>query len=298
MLRRISLLSALLLPAWAQAQVMAPVPVITPQPVPQPQPPPPQPVAQPLPPQPVAALPVSQAPQPVMAQILEAVRLAYSKQERPMVVLDLEGTLFDNRSRILQILKEYGEQELKSVRPDAARILAGIGLQHIQYMLPDTLRGVGITEEAVINNAAVFWSNRFFSDDYIKYDTPTPGAVKFVRELYSAGARIVYLTGRDAPRQLIGTVRQLRDAGLPIGIQGSELIMRPTMQSQDAIFKQQVTNYLRHYGKVIAAFDNEAANANIFRRAFPEALCVLFNAQGSPNQPPALPNIIAISAFE
>jgi len=231
-------------------------------------------------------------------QVLEAVRAAYNRQERPMVILDIEGTLFDNRPRNLQILKEYGEQELRAIRPAQAQVLATLTLPQVQYTTGDTLRGIGITEEAVINNAAVFWAQRFYSDDYLKYDVPTAGSINYVRNLYSAGARIVYLTGRDAQRQLLGTVKALRDQGMPIGIQGTELIMRPTMSTQDAIFKQQVTNYLRHYGKVIAAFDSEPANVNIFRRAFPEAICVLFNTLRSPNPPPLMPNIATVSSFQ
>ena len=74
--------------------------------------------------------------------------------------------------------------------------------------------------------------------------------------------------------------------------------MKPTLQTQDAIFKQQVTNYMRHYGKVIATFDNEPANANVYRRAFPDATIILFSAPHSPNPPPLLPNITALAAFQ
>jgi len=241
---------------------------------------------------------LAQVPPPLLAQIVDATRQSYNKQERPMVVFDLEGTLFDNRSRIAQIIKEYGEQELKTVRPQLAQLLATVQPAQVQYMLPDTLRQLGVNEEAVVNNAAVFWSQRFFTDDYLKYDTATPGAVKLVRDLYSNGARIVYLSGRDAPRQLLGTVKQLRDNGFPIGIQGSELIMRPTVQTQDAVFKQQVTNYLRQFGKIVATFDNEPSNANVYRRAFPDAMVVLFSASRAPNPPPLLPNIVGLAAFE
>ncbi|MEM6734083.1 MAG: haloacid dehalogenase-like hydrolase, partial [Myxococcota bacterium] len=90
----------------------------------------------------------------------------------------------------------------------------------------------------------------------------------------------------------------LRDNGFPIGIQGTELIMKPTAQTQDAIFKQQVTNYLRHYGKVIATFDNEPANANVFRRAFPSAVIMAFDAPHSPNPPPLLPEVQKLASFE
>lgn len=231
-------------------------------------------------------------------QVLQDVRKAYNKQKRPMVIFDLDGTLFDNRPRILQILKEYGEEELKGVRDKAAKKLINLDISNVRYMLTDTLKAIGIKESAIINNAAVFWSKRFFSDEYLKYDEPTAGAVDFVRKLYSNGARIVYLTGRDAPRQLIGTVKALRDNGFPIGIQGTELIMKPTRQTQDAVFKQQVTRYLDHYGQVIAAFDNEPANVNVYQRGFADALVIKFAAPHSPNPPPLLDGIKSMDSLQ
>jgi hypothetical protein len=77
---------------------------------------------------------------PQTAKVLEDVKAAYAKQDRPMVVFDLEGTIFDNRPRILQILKEYADQELKTVRPDAAQKINALTPQLIQYMLADTLQ--------------------------------------------------------------------------------------------------------------------------------------------------------------
>lgn len=240
----------------------------------------------------------ARAENPLLVGVLESVRAAYSKQERPMVVFDLDGTLFDNRPRMVQILKEYGDQELKAVRPEAAMKLQTLTAPFAQYMLTDTLKGIGITEEAVINNAAVFWSQRFFTDEYLRHDVPVPGAVNYVRSLYSAGARVVYLSGRDAPRQLLGSVRALRDQGFPIGIQGTELIMKPSVQTTDAIFKQQATSYLRQYGKVVAAFDNEPNNVNVYRRAFADAKVILYNAPHAPNPPPLLPAIDTLDKFE
>ena len=182
---------------------------------------------------------------PMLTDILTKVRKAYNKHEAPVVVFDLDGTLFDNRTRILKILKEYGEEEVSKVRPKLADKIAAIKIEEVEYRVIDTLKKVGITEEAILNNAVVFWAERFFSEKYLGYDVPTPGSVEFVRTLYSTGARIVYLSGRDAPRQLVGTVRSLRESGFPIGIQGSEIILKPTRQTQDAIFKQRTTAYLR-----------------------------------------------------
>ena len=251
-------------------------------------------------PQPAAVAPpaASVAPPSTLSKVLDDVRLAYNRQERPMVVFDLDGTLFDNRTRHLQILREYAERELKTVRPDFAQKLLALTIQQVQYRLTDTLTAAGVTEPAVVNNAAVFWSERFFHNDYLRFDTPNPQAVAFVRSLYSSGARIVYLTARDMQRQLLGTTRSLYDAGFPIGIQGTELIMRPQAQVQDAVFKQSVTNYLRQYGKVIATFDNESGNANMFRRAFTEAHVFLVDAPSSPNQVEALAGVTRLARFE
>jgi len=234
----------------------------------------------------------------VLEDILEQVRASYNKQERPMVIFDVDGTLLDNRTRIQRILIEYSDAELKKARPDEAKLIREIDIDKIEYRVADTLKGIGIDDSGIINNAMVFWGERFFTDDYLRYDVPTPGAVDFVRTLYSSGAKIVYLTGRDTERQLLGTVRTLREKGFPIGIQGTELIMKPTPQTQNAMFKQRVTNYLRHYGKVVATFDNEPGNINVYRRAFGKAICILFQAKHSLDAPPLLPNINELASFE
>ncbi len=235
---------------------------------------------------------------PVLEEILEEVRASYNKQERPMVIFDVDGTLLDNRTRIQRILVEYAEAELKKARPDEAKKIQNIQLDDIEYRVVDTLQGIGVDDSGIANNAMVFWGERFFTDAYLDYDVPTAGAVDFVRTLYSSGAKIVYLTGRDTERQLLGTVRALREHGFPIGIQGTELIMKPTPQTQNAMFKQRVTNYLRHYGKVVATFDNEPGNINVYRRAFGKAICVLFQAKHSSDAPPLLPNITELKSFE
>jgi hypothetical protein len=232
------------------------------------------------------------------AKVLRAVRLLYSKQERPMVVFNLDGAIFDHRSRMLKILKEYAESELKLARPEQAKVIAKIKLEQIKYGLEETLRAAGISEKVIISNAAVFWEQRFFTDEYLQYDTPVAGVVKFIRALYTTGARIVYLTNRDAMRQLIGSVRQLRDLGLPIGLQSTELIMRPTTSTPEVLFQQQVTHYLRQYGTVVAIFDSETSSLNNFYREFPHTMCFLVDFPRATNHPPLMPGVVTIDNFK
>jgi len=232
----------------------------------------------------------------MLRNLMGKIDTAYRAKERPVVVFDVDGTLLDNRPRIMQILVEFSKQK-SYVTADAARKLQGLTIDMIQYRLNDTLARVNVTDQAVVNNAAAYWGERFFNQDYLKYDAPTPGSVDCVRMMYSKGARIVYLTGRDVQRQFNGTARALWEKGFPIGIQNTELIMKPNKGQQDAIFKQRVTQYLRNSGKVVATFDNEPANANVYRRAFSDAKVVLFEASHSPNPPPLLPQITSLDQF-
>ena len=75
--------------------------------------------------------------------------------------------------------------------------------------------------------------------------------------------------------------------------------MKPTSTMPDAIFKQRITSYLRSTGKVVAAFDNEPANVNVYRRAFgADTISVLFETLHSPNPPPLIDGVYRLDSFE
>ena len=98
-----------------------------------------------------------------------------------------------------------------------------------------------------------------------------------------AGAVIVYLTGRDLPNMALGSFASLRDLGFPIGVIGTELVVKPTFEMPDAEFKREVAPELKRLGKVIAAFDNEPANVNLFLETHPDCAAVFLDTQYAPN---------------
>lgn len=272
-------------PQKVQAQAPTQTPTQAPVPPPAPAPAP-------------AAIPPPQPVSPLWEKISQRVTRAHRKNLRPIVVLELDRALLDPRPRELAILKAYGSQELATVRPKAAQKIAALTLASIQGGVRKTLSAAGIQEDAVINNAAVFRAQNFFSGTYLHVDEPLLGAVAWVRSLYSKGARIIYLSRRNHQEQLVGTMQTLHKLGFPIGIRGSELIMRPKDGMSNAVFLQGVTTYLRGSGKVVAILADTAANANIHRRAYAKAKVLLMAASQAPNPGiPLLPGIARVYGF-
>ncbi len=214
----------------------------------------------------------------------------------PVAVFDLDGTLMDNRPRTCVILNEFAEQ-IRSREPDIAAKLASVKMNDLAYLLSESLDRLGIARTDLAGELTVYWRNRFFADEHLKYDVALAGAVSFVRACYEAGAVIVYFTGRDLPLMGIGTFRSLRDLGFPIGVPGTEVVLKPDANMPDEAFKRLDAPKLTRVGRVIAAFDNEPGNCNILKTIFPESATALVDTQHLPGAPPLLEGIPTLRDF-
>jgi large subunit ribosomal protein L23 len=145
----------------------------------------------------------------ILKTIVDAV--GARRRERPVCIFDLDGTLYENRPRTLRILHAVAASLESEHRDDASAILA-LSWQDLAYRVEDTLRPRGVSE-VVIERCVAAWRKKFFTDTACSDDIPQRGAVRFVRQCYDRGATVVYLTGRDIPGMLVGTVRTLRDDG-------------------------------------------------------------------------------------
>jgi haloacid dehalogenase-like hydrolase len=214
----------------------------------------------------------------------------------PVIVFDLDGTLMDNRPRSAAILIELG-REWASKYPEAAERLASARPDELAYLFNESLQRLGVSDRALVDEAMAFWRERFFRDKYLSHDVEVPGAVAFAQAAYEAGAVLVYLTGRDLPLMGLGSWSSLRDLGFPIGVVGTELVCKPDASVHDEVFKLGVAPALARVGEVIAAFDNEPGNCNIFRRAYPSALTVLLDTQHVPGAPPLDEGVVCVRDF-
>ncbi len=215
----------------------------------------------------------------------------------PVVVFDLDGTLMDNRPRTRAILLDFAAA-LDTRHADVARVLRDARPDELAYLLSESLERLGIHDTDLIADATTFWRDRFFADDYLTHDAALAGAVPFARACYDAGAILVYLTGRDLPLMGIGSFKSLRDLGFPIGIAGTELVLKPDAAMPDEDFKRDTAPRLARVGKVVAAFDNEPANCNIFQRLYPDAKSVLVDTQHMPGAPPLDAGVCVVADFQ
>ena len=215
---------------------------------------------------------------------------------RPVVVFDLDGTLMDNRPRTTAILKEIAALWEKT-EPVLATRLRDAAPEKVPYHFKDTLAVFGVEREDLQRFAFEYWKTHFFADPHIQHDVQVAGAVDFARACYEAGANLVYLTGRDLPQMGVGTFGSLKSLGFPIGLCGTELVLKPDPKMLDFEFKRFEGPKLARVGTVVAAFDNEPENCNVFLAQFPDAESVLIDTQHAGGAPPLAGGVKVIPDF-
>ncbi|MFT3773614.1 MAG: HAD family hydrolase [Minicystis sp.] len=232
----------------------------------------------------------------LLRRVIDRVR-EQSRKGPAVVVFDLDGTLMDNRPRVVAILHELAEH-WEARHPDAAACCARATDDDIGYGFVENLRRLGIHGTALHEEGFAFWKQRFFADPHVRHDVEVKGARAFASAVHEAGAIVVYLTGRDLPNMALGSFASLRDQGFPIGVIGTELVVKPRFEMPDHVFKRDVAPDLKRLGTVIASFDNEPANVNIFLEAHPESIGVFLDTQYAPDPPPLDPRADVIHTFE
>src|SRR5262245_12320052 len=201
----------------------------------------------------------------VLAEILERAQ----RTPGAVGVFDLDSTLFSTQHRNHSILKEF--VAMVGAPDDLAKVVETLSPGDMGWNVIDDIRRRGFSHKETLSRLRSFWLERFFRDEYLRHDQPLPGAVRFVTDLFGAGARIFYLTGRDEPGMGRGTRLSLETHGFPLADDRVILRLKPRFQDEDYAFKQGVIQEIRGLGEVVGVFENEPANANMFAEAFPTA---------------------------
>ncbi len=197
--------------------------------------------------------------------ILRKTMELFAKNKRILAVFDLDSTLFNVSTRTQKILQEFAElhniENLKTVE-----------ILHTDWGIKEAVVRQGYTQEdhhQLLCDLRDFWYERFFSNEYLHYDVPYPGAIEFVLELAYAGAYVQYLTGRDKKRMGYGSKIVLEKWGFPCA--DGQLILKPEKAMDDELFKRDWFLALNRgdYDKIYF-FENEPVNINAVLKYCPE----------------------------
>lgn len=233
----------------------------------------------------------------MLRDVVDRIKAKTEKQISTLAIFDLDGTLFDNRPRTVFILREIAENFEENL-PELSEAMENYrDISLVEYSVDSTLKNMRVNNKDEVEFIKEEWHKRFFSDEYQKYDIPLAGARTYVSKVYSAGATVIYLTGRDAGRMLVGMTESLRMFGFPVGIAGTMTIVKKAFEESDEVFKSDVVSYLKRLGQVEAIFENEPMNSNILHKAFPQATSFLALTQHREDAPPLLDGINIIKDF-
>lgn len=231
----------------------------------------------------------------VLQHILNSIDEAHTKGILPICVFDLDGTLFLTRSRTLAILADFAK---RTGRDALAQVVAGISIEEQRYLVLEPLAQrmeLSAEEKAAI---LAWWRGHFFTDEWCAGDKPMAGGPAFVRACFERGAFIYYLTGRHIHGMERGTAQSIVSNDMPLYGGRALLQLKPDFTTDDEVYKLDALSAIRSLnGQVIATFENEPGNANLFAEAFPEATHVLVGNTHRPDAPPPRDDIVRVRDF-
>jgi hypothetical protein len=73
--------------------------------------------------------------------------------------------------------------------------------------------------------------------------------------------------------------------------------MKPSFEEPDSDFKRRLLAPLGELGHIVASFDNEPANCNMFRAQWPDAFTVFLDTQKAPGAPELTDGCYTIANF-
>ncbi len=229
----------------------------------------------------------------IAQQLADKIQKSKVAGRRPVVVFDLDATLFENAPRTWKILWEYASTRGERSLLDKLSVVVPVNWP---YALSDVL---GFLEHPhlMTEELLAFWKERFFKSEYQLFDVAMPGALELATYCYQEGCFIVYLTGRDVPGMLQGCVDSLVQTGFPLGGVRTQTLLKTTFEMPDELFKQEAIEAINELGQVVLSIDNEPANCNLFQNAWPSAVIAHIESHCAPNPPPLVDGILCIEGL-
>jgi hypothetical protein len=237
----------------------------------------------------------------VLSMVAETIG-RFKSSLRPVILLDLDSTLYEVGPRTLRIIQEWLPTYSNKLPLDLKIALENLAPGQVGYSLKDTFANLGFPVatrelETISADLKTFWWDRFFSSDYLLHDRPYPGAVEYANHLYDLGAELCYLTGRSELRMRKGTETNLLRDGFPFQIEGTQLLMRQQDDWSDERHKSHQVAKLAQKGFPIASFENEPVNLVTLSKLIPHAAHIFVDTVCSDHGAEPGKNLYAIKGF-
>jgi len=222
---------------------------------------------------------------------------AQSGGQRSWVALDLDGTLFDNRPRTLAILRAFALTHRESI-PELLPLIERTSLDDLHYSPGQAVAALGLPHTQLADDFVKFWRDRFFTNAFQALDHVEKGAVEFAQRLVDAGLGIVYLTGRDRPGMMQGTLHSLDSHGFPLMSPQTQVVLKPDFAAPDVAFKRSAIAELLRNGPLVGLFDNEPGICNMALQAAPGIVSVRMLRAFAPDPPTLDARVVQIESFQ
>ncbi len=233
-----------------------------------------------------------------LRQVLVKIEQQISSGRRPLIVFDLDSTLFNVSPRTAAIVADFIQSiESNSDLHEHAQILKKAQFLRKDWGLKESLLRLRAEFEdqskapfppEFLEGLRHFWRARFFSNDYLVHDQPYEGAVEFAHRLEKVGCEIFYLTGRDVPSMGSGTEKIMVHWGFPRAVLNKTLFLKPDANRADETFKVEWFNSVQHKQDEVWVFENEPWNIQMLRAKYDYFNYVFFNSTHSRRVPEPL----------
>lgn len=202
---------------------------------------------------------------------------------KTLVVLDIDSTLVQTHKRNEAILRSFAKDSSHSRRS----LFEQAECFPFEYGYYQALERLGLDkEDALAQEAAIYWRTHFFSNHYLHCDLPHDGAVEFVELLNKKWIPHVYLTGRPQPLMWEGTLRTLNQLGF--AVREENLYLKPQPADIDEVFKSEKMRELKKNYSQVLFIDNEPRVLNQIDKDHPDVDLIFVDTCHSPNVvPPA-----------
>lgn len=241
----------------------------------------------------------------MQAPLKEVIEKIKSCKSLPVVVFDLDDTLFSTANRNLTIIRNfvtfYGDYY-----PDFRDAVSKLTLADMNWSVDIALKNAGLDLSGDFYDPFhQYWGDTFFTNEYCTLDLPNPGAVAYVNACHQAGALVYYLTGRHAGYRGMddgmgqGTTLALNDRKFPFWRGRCELNLKMHKQEKDAEYKSRALEDIKSLrGSVVATFDNEPRNVGVFLDHFPDAMNFWVKTTWDPSDKPPKEGAHTIEDFQ